>query len=80
MRLDLLEGVRTLQWSLSTHRTHPASRTLSISQPKWADASYWLSGRTLAGCGRSHPWVRLPLAAAAAEIARARDRLQWSRA
>jgi hypothetical protein len=27
MRLDLLEGVRTLQWSVSTHRTHPTSRT-----------------------------------------------------
>ena len=50
MTLDLLEGVRALQWSVSTHRTHPASRTPSISQPKWADTSYWLSGRTLVGC------------------------------
>jgi hypothetical protein len=31
MRLDPLEGVRTLQWSVSTHRTHPASRTPSIA-------------------------------------------------
>ena len=49
MRLDLLEGVRTLQWSVSTHRTHPTSRTPSLGRSA--------TGRCVTDAGRGVPVV-----------------------
>jgi hypothetical protein len=75
MRLDLLEGVRTLPWSVSgitDTLNQPAEVGRCVVLGERAHARWLQAARTRG--------VRLPLAAAAAEIARARDRLQWSRA